>query len=246
MTQQLTDSSPTSRSRSLLQTWQGGSSLLIAILLALLIRSTVVQAFYIPSGSMEDTLLVGDYFLANKFIFGAPIEIPLMNAPIMRLPAVRDPQAGDIVIFHSLEEAGRDLIKRCVATAGQTVEIRNKVLYIDGARSSMPEDAKHIDPVTNPRHSSVRDNFGPYAVPEGPFFMMGDNRDGSRDSRYFGPVPRDKIRGKAMMIYWSAEILTGPIADRSPQLLVDAGNFLLNLPTLPLRSRYSRLGTIIH
>mgnify|MGYP006134207513 CR=1 FL=1 len=90
------------------------TSILVAVGLALLIRSTIVQAFYIPSGSMEDTLYVGDYLLANKFIYGAPIEVPLVDAPVLRLPAIRDPTPGDIVIFRSVEEVGRDLIKRCV------------------------------------------------------------------------------------------------------------------------------------
>ena len=89
---------------------------------------------------MEDTLFVGDYLLANKFIYGAPLELPLVDAPLLRFPAFRDPHAGDIVIFRSLEEAGLDLIKRCVAAGGQTVEVRNKVLYVDGVRSPPPED----------------------------------------------------------------------------------------------------------
>ena len=108
------------------------SSILIAIGLALLIRTGVVQAFYIPSGSMEDTLLVGDYLLANKFIYGAPIDVPLTNISLFRLPAIRDPQPRDIVIFRSPVDEDRDLIKRCVAVGGQEVQVVNKVLYIDG------------------------------------------------------------------------------------------------------------------
>ena len=100
--------------------------------LALLIRTAVVQAFYIPSGSMEDTLLVGDYLLATKFVYGAPIDVPGTNVSLFRFPALRDPAPGDIVIFKSPQDANRDLIKRCVATGGQTVEIVNKTLYVDG------------------------------------------------------------------------------------------------------------------
>ncbi|MBT6149244.1 MAG: signal peptidase I, partial [Gemmatimonadetes bacterium] len=155
---------------------RNSSSLFVAILLALAIRSTVVQAFYIPSGSMEDTLFVGDYLLANKFIYGAPLELPLVDAPLLRFPAFRDPHAGDIVIFRSLEEAGLDLIKRCVAAGGQTVEVRNKVLYVDGVRSPPPEDGKVVDQVIYSARVAPRDNFGPLVVPEDHFFMMGDNR----------------------------------------------------------------------
>jgi signal peptidase I len=221
------------------------TSILVAVGLALLIRSTIVQAFYIPSGSMEDTLYIGDYLLANKFVYGAPIEVPLVDAPLMRLPALRDPQPGDIVIFRSLEEVGRDLIKRCVAVGGQTVQIRDKKLYVDGVAIDDAPDGKYVDPVIYPARSRVRDNYGPLTIPEGHFFMMGDNRDRSRDSRYFGPVPREKIKGKAMIIYWSSTLVSGPL-HRLPQMLADAGNFAWNLPSLPFRTRYSRLGTVIH
>ena len=108
------------------------SSLLIAIALALVIRTILVQAFFIPSGSMEDTLLVGDYLLANKFIYGAPIDIIGTSLSLFRLPALRDPQPGDIVIFRSPVDVDRDLIKRCVAVGGQEVEIVDKELYVDG------------------------------------------------------------------------------------------------------------------
>jgi signal peptidase I len=219
------------------------TSILVAVGLALLIRSTIVQAFYIPSGSMEDTLYVGDYLLANKFIYGAPIEVPLVDAPVLRLPAIRDPTPGDIVIFRSVEEVGRDLIKRCVAVGGQTVQVRDKVLYVDGVVIPDTPDGKHVDPL--PGRSRSRDNFGPLTVPDGHFFMMGDNRDRSRDSRYFGPVPREKIKGKAMIIYWSSTLVSGPLY-RLPQMLADAGNFAWNLPSLPFRTRYGRLGTVIH
>ena len=240
-----TDTTPTRESSSGGGFREYGTSILVAVGLALLIRSTIVQAFYIPSGSMEDTLFVGDYLLANKFVFGAPIEIPLVDAPLMRLPAFRDPRQGDIVIFRSLEEAGRDLIKRCVAVGGQTVEVRDKVLYVDGQVLPDAPDGKFVDRVIYPAGSRVRDNFGPLTVPEGHFFMMGDNRDRSRDSRYFGPVPREKIKGKAMIIYWSSTLVSGPIY-RLPQMLAGAGNFAWNLPSLPFRTRYDRLGTIIH
>ena len=223
------------------------SSIVVAIGLALLIRSTVVQAFYIPSGSMEDTLFVGDYLLANKFVYGAPIEIPFVAAPLFRLPALRDPQPGDIVIFRSKTEPGRDLIKRCVAVGGQEVRLADKVLYVDGEIFPNPPLSKHTDPGIHSASYTMRDNFGPYRVPEDQFFMMGDNRDNSSDSRVFGPVPRGLIKGKAMIIYWSAKLKSGPgILRRMPQLLMDTGSFIWNLPTLPTRTRYGRLGDVIH
>ena len=100
----------------------------------MVIRTSVVQAFYIPSSSMEDTLLVGDYLLANKFVYGVPVDVPLTSISLFRLPALKEPQPGDIVIFRSPQDEGRDLIKRCVAVGGQQVEIVNKVLYVDGER----------------------------------------------------------------------------------------------------------------
>ena len=121
------------------------SSILVAVGLALLIRTAVVQAFYIPSGSMEDTLPVGDYLLANKFVYGAPIDVPGTNVSLFRFPALRDPAPGDIVIFKSPQDANRDLIKRCVATGGQTVEIVNKTLYVDGQPFVDPPLSKYTD-----------------------------------------------------------------------------------------------------
>jgi signal peptidase I len=235
-----TDSSPRGGFR------EYGSSILIAVGLALLIRSTVVQAFYIPSGSMEETLFVGDYLLANKFVYGAPVEIPALSEPLFRLPALRDPQQGDIIIFRSKTEAGRDLIKRCVAVGGQTVEMRDKQLFVDGEPLALPPMGKQTDRRILPGSVSPRDNHGPIRVPADSFFMMGDNRDNSNDSRFFGPVPRRLIKGKAMIIYWSSTLVSGPLYTGLPQLLLDAGNFLWNLPTLPFRTRYSRLGTIIN
>jgi signal peptidase I len=225
---------------------QYGSSIVVAVGLALLIRSSVVQAFYIPSASMEDTLLKGDYLLANKFIYGAPLELPGMDRPLFRLPALRDPRAGDIVIFRSLTEPGRDLIKRCVAVEGQIVEVRDKGLLVDGKPFHLPRLGKFTEAGVLPGSMSSRDNLGPLRIPEGHFFMMGDNRDNSKDSRIFGPVPRGRVKGKAMIIYWSSTLVHGPLIHGLPRMVLDAGNFLLNLPTLPFRSRYSRLGTVIH
>ncbi|MBM3277774.1 MAG: signal peptidase I [Candidatus Handelsmanbacteria bacterium] len=219
------------------------SSLAIAVGLALFIRTTVVQAFYIPSGSMEDTLLVGDYLLANKFVYGAPVDIPLADYTLFRLPGLRDPQPGDIVIFRSPTDPDRDLIKRCVAVGGQKLQVVDKVLYVDGQPFPDPPLAKHTAEETYPAAVQPRDNFGPFTVPLNHFFMMGDNRDNSADSRYFGAVPTELIKGKAMIIYWSWDSDTRPpyytgLASL-PKL---AGAFLWRLPG---RVRYGRLGDII-
>jgi len=220
------------------------SSILIAIGLALLIRTGVVQAFYIPSGSMEDTLLVGDYLLANKFVYGAPIDVPLTSISLFRLPALRDPQPGDIVIFRSPVDEERDLIKRCVAVGGQEVQIVNKLLYIDGEPFADPPLAKYTDRRYFPSAANPRDNFGPYTVPEGHFFMMGDNRDNSADSRYWRAVPKELIKGKAMNIYWSwAPDTRGPYYTGLASLPELAASFVWRLPG---RVRYGRLGDVIH
>jgi signal peptidase I len=173
------------------------SSILIAVACFLLIRTSVVEAYRIPSGSMEDTLLIGDFLLANKFIYGA--RIPLTG---LRLPALRDPEPGDIVIFRSPVESDKTLIKRCIAREGQTVEVRGKALYVDGRPTPLPERGKFVDPSIR-SGEDPRDHFGPYRVPPGHFFMMGDNRDNSYDSRYFGPVSREAVLGEAMIIYFS-------------------------------------------
>jgi signal peptidase I len=220
------------------------SSILIAVGLALVIRTGVVQAFYIPSGSMEDTLLVGDYLLANKFIYGAPIDIPGTGTTLFRLPGLQDPQPGDIVIFRSPVDPDRDLIKRCVAVGGQEVEVIDKVLYVDGERFEDPPLTKYTDRRTYPATVNPRDNYGPYRVPEDHFFMMGDNRDNSADSRYWRSVPRELIKGKAMSIYWSwSADNRGPYYSGLSSLPRVVGTYLWRLPG---RIRYARLGDVIH
>jgi signal peptidase I len=220
------------------------TSILIAVGLAILIRTGVVQAFYIPSGSMEDTLLVGDYLLANKFVYGAPIDIIGTDIHLFRMPALRDPEPGDIVIFRSPVDPDRDLIKRCVAAGGQEVKITDKVLYVDGVRFEDPSEGKYTDDLTLPGNRTSRDNFGPYVVPEDSFFMMGDNRDNSHDSRFMGPVARELIKGKAMIIYWSWDSeRRGELYRNLASLPKVVGGFLWNLPA---RVRYGRLGDVIH
>lgn len=191
-----------------------------ALLFAYIIRIFFVQAFKIPTGSMENTLLVGDLLLVNKFIYGArtPDVIPFtdIKIPQYQLPALREPRSGDIIVFKFPPDPVVDYIKRCVAVAGQTVEIRDKVVYVDGKafRETIdPAGLKFEDPEIIPRdkgygsvypkNAGSRDNYGPVKVPEGFLFAMGDNRDRSYDSRQWGFIPRDYVIGKALMVYWS-------------------------------------------
>lgn len=165
--------------------------IVLAVALALFARTFFIQAFRIPSESMEKTLLVGDFLFANKLIYGP--KIPFLN---VRLPGVRDPQPGDIVIFKYPGDRQTDYIKRCVAVAGQTVELKGANLYVDGVLQNESYSQYKDIPGYN-RH------YGPYTVPEGHIFMMGDNRDNSADSRAWGPLPLDLVIGKAMFIYFS-------------------------------------------
>jgi signal peptidase I len=179
-------------------------AIVLAVVLTVVIRGLVVQAFRIPSGSMEDTLLTGDFLFVNKMVYGSEIDVGLGDYRLLhyRFPAIRRPQRGDIIVFRFPEDPGRDFIKRCVATEGQRVEVRDKVLYVDGTR--MDESyVIHGDPRVLPRGANARDNFGPIVVPRGHIFMMGDNRDNSLDSRFWGPLPIDLVKGKAMILYWS-------------------------------------------
>jgi len=165
--------------------------IVLAVALALFVRTFFVQAFRIPSESMEDTLLVGDFLFANKFIYGA--KLPFVD---WRMPAIRDPKPGDIIIFKYPGDRKTDYIKRCVAVEGQTVELKGDKLYVDGVLQK--EDFSKY--VLGDRHQR---QSGPFEVPEGHIFMMGDNRDNSADSRAWGPLDKKLIAGKAMFIYFS-------------------------------------------
>ncbi len=214
-------------------------AILLAFAIALVIRTFIVQAFRIPSGSMEDTLLVGDFLLANKFIYGA--RIPFIG---IRLPAVREPEPGDVVIFQYPRDPSRDYIKRIVAGPGQSVEIKDKKLYVDGALTRDPPQAKYIDPVVRRNFMAhTRDNYGPVRVPKDSYFVMGDNRDSSEDSRYWGFLKRDLIRGKASVLYWSwAPDAHVPEYDNLSSL---PGIALYNLLHFPSRTRWRRIGVLV-
>jgi signal peptidase I len=169
----------------------------VALLLALVIRTFVVQAFKIPSGSMLPTLQIGDHILVNKFVYGPRLEIPLTQISLGQLPGLRAPRAGDVVVFVWPKDRSKDFIKRVVATEGQTVELRQKQLYIDGK----PWDDPHA--TYGPGRSGPSESYGPTTVPPGTVFVMGDNRDQSYDSRFWGTVPIGDIKGQALIIYWS-------------------------------------------
>ena len=168
-------------------------SIIIAFILAMVIRSFVVQAFRIPTGSMRTTLLEGDIILVNKFIYGA--KIPFTN---LRLPALRAPKRSDVVVFIYPQDLKKDFIKRLVATGGESVEIKNGTLYVN--------DAPLLDPVFNRTYYYNRGDYGregiKITVPKNSFFVLGDNSASSQDSRYWGFVPAENMLGEAMVIYW--------------------------------------------
>ena len=168
-------------------------ALAVALVLAFVIRTFVVQAFKIPSGSMLDTLLIGDHLLVNKFLYGT--RIPFTDKVIL---PIEEPADGDVIVFEFPEDTSKDFIKRIIGAPGDVLEMKDKVVYRNGQKLDEPY-VKHTDPGIQAR----RDNFGPITVPPGKYFAMGDNRDESYDSRFWGFVDKDKIRGKAWVIYWS-------------------------------------------
>jgi len=172
-------------------------AIIIAILIALFIRTFVVQAFKIPSGSMKPTLLVGDHILVNKFTYG--VKIPFVRKTLIPVGA---PKQGDIVVFIYPEDRSKDFIKRVIAVSGDTVQIKNKQIYVNGEiyRDSV---GVYLDDRIIPGSMQPRDNFGPVRVPSGHLFVMGDNRDQSYDSRFWGFVDLKDVMGKAFIIYWS-------------------------------------------
>lgn len=209
-------------------------SLGLAFILFLVIRTFLVQAFKIPTGSMENTLLVGDFLLVNKLAYGAttPRKLPFLDLelPNFRLPGYDTPKRGDIIVFEYPLDRTLDFVKRCVAVSGDTVEMRDKVLYINHVPKDEPyvqhlerEIRRHenrwfdvskfswqYDYLTKEnkeelkgRYLPTRDNFGPLFVPDGCYFCMGDNRDFSSDSRFWGFVEKDLIKGRPMILYFS-------------------------------------------
>lgn len=174
--------------------WEYAEAIITALILALLIRAYVVQAFKIPSGSMIPTLAVGDHILVTKFIYGT--KLPFSDKRILMF---KDPEKGDIVVFKYPENPKRDFIKRVVATGGDIIEGKNKVIFVNGE----PLEENYIQHTDKSLSLEKRDNFGPMEVPKGKIFVMGDNRDQSYDSRFWGFVDTSEVIGKALIIYWS-------------------------------------------
>lgn len=177
--------------------WEYTEAIITALILALLIRAYVIQAFKIPSGSMIPTLVIGDHILVNKFIYGT--KIPFSETMVLEFTK---PEKGNIIVFKYPEDPTRDFIKRVVAVEGDVVESKNKTIYVNGKQASEPY-AQHTDNSIRPMGIEPRDNFGPLIVPKNKYFVMGDNRDQSYDSRYWGYVDRKDIKGKALILYWS-------------------------------------------
>ena len=172
-------------------------SIIVAVILALIIRTFIVQAFKIPSGSMEDTLAIGDHILVNKFIYG--MKIPFTDTRFWKL---RDPRRGDVMVFEYPEDPSKDFIKRVIGTPGDTVEVKDKKVFVNGQPYENPHEI-HKEKDLFPKEQNPRDNMGPVKVPADSYFMMGDNRDRSYDSRFWGFVKSDKIKGLAFIKYWS-------------------------------------------
>ena len=193
-----TAAKPEAAKKSQLRDWT--EALIVAAILALIIRTFVVQAFKIPSGSMEDTLLIGDHLLVNKFIYGT--QLPFSDDPVL---TIRQPERGDIIVFEFPEDKDksyfkrRDFIKRVVGLPGDTIEIRNKNVFVNGERYITPEAVYKDGNLT----AGPRDNMPPVTVPDDSYFVMGDNRDRSYDSRFWRFVDRSAIKGLAFIKYWS-------------------------------------------
>jgi signal peptidase I len=186
-------------------------SICVAVILALFVRTFVVQAFKIPTGSMENNLLIGDHLLVNKFVH-APTTSSVERAMLPIDPIRR----GDIIVFKYPEEPERDFIKRVIGLPGETIELRKKRVFIDGKQLDEPY-VHYLSPPDQDDGDEfdVRVQYGPVTVPAGHFFMMGDNRDNSQDSRYWGFLPQEYVKGRALFVYFSfgegdlAEAVTG-------------------------------------
>ncbi len=183
---------------------QNVESIGLALLIALAVRSSVVQAFWVPSGSMLPTIQIGDHLFVNKLAYS--VRLPLIGAELFK---VGDLERDDIVVFVHPTDPSTDLIKRVIAIPGDTIEIRNKQVLVNG-EPIKDEHAHFVDrTITSNDH---RDNMPPTTVPEGKFFVLGDNRDRSYDSRYWGFADVDSIKGKATFIYWSRDPAQGWLA----------------------------------
>ena len=199
---------------------------IIALVAAVLLRVFVVSAYRVNSSSMENCLYTGDYIFVNKLAYEYG----------------HGPKYGDVIVFKYPNNPNKDYIKRVIGLPGQTVQIADKVVYVDGQVAAIPVESKNIDQRIIPGDLSFRDNFGPYEVPQGQFFVMGDNRDDSQDSRFWGCVPEENIRGKALFIYWSWKPTENPPGWGFPYF-IDAfawvGHLVYNIPS---NARIERIG----
>jgi signal peptidase I len=197
--------------------WEWFKAISTALVVFFLIRAFLVEAFKIPTGSMENTLLIGDFLLVNKMVYGA--EIPMTQ---QRLPSLADPQQGDVIVFFPPHEPTKNYVKRVVGLQGDTLEMRDKVLYRNG-EPVVELYARYVDPFSDPAdprmewqraylpagkrdwrsYHPTRDNWGPLVVPEAKLFTLGDNRDNSEDSRYWGFVDESSVRGRPLLVYYS-------------------------------------------
>ncbi len=197
--------------------WESLKSFVIAVALFLVMRAFLVEAFKIPSGSMEGTLLVGDFLLVNKLVYGA--EVPLLGST---LPAIREPARGDVVVFQWPTDPTKNFVKRLVGVPGDTLAMRDGLLILNG-RPQRERYVSHTEPGVDPvgedfrwqrdylirsAQASVRDrpsrnNWGPLVVPDSNYFVLGDNRDNSLDSRYWGFVADSLVRGQPLLVYYS-------------------------------------------
>jgi signal peptidase I len=172
-------------------------SLIIAAIIAFFVRSFVIQAFKIPSSSMEPTLLIGDHLLVNRLSY--VMKVPFTDKVIFSLG---DPKKNDVIVFRYPVEPDKDFIKRVVATPGDAIEIKDKIIYVNGSRID-DKWGFYSDSLIVPGNINARDNFGPVRVPKDSYFVMGDNRDRSLDSRFWGFVPKDYLVGRALILYFS-------------------------------------------
>ena len=206
-------------------------ALLIAIIFVNFARIFVFQAFKIPTGSMEDNLKVGDHIIVNKCIYG-----PMGDNPLAKLVPLRDIQRGDIIVFRFPLQPGVDYVKRVVGMPGDELMIRDKKVFINGRQLSEPY-VLYDDPQIFPRSDFLtepyrsRDHYGPFRVPPGQYFAMGDNRDHSSDSRFWGTVPRSMIKGRAFLVYWSFEGSPTPPGGSTRERLVELKNVVVNFFT---------------
>lgn len=203
-------------------------ALLIAIIFVNFARIFAFQAFKIPSGSMEDNLKIGDHIIVNKFIYG-----PGGDGPLGRLVPLRDVKRGDIVVFRYPRQPEIDFVKRVIGLPEDTISIENKNVFINGTRLDQPYavfDDGHVYPSSEflPENHRLRDQMAPFEVPTGHYFVMGDNRDHSSDSRYWGTVPRTMIKGRAFMVYWSFDWEPPPQGSTVRDRIRELGNVVVH------------------